>query len=158
MLSGGDVDLDDPDTATRFFTRFYGVLTARGLDHPRSVVVDGVKSDEPVQKSRALFDYPLVAAKMRLIDDDTLPILVPYHRGYRDGIFPEAKHSEEEYDALVDTIYERQKAKKSLGRQFWRKIQSLTVAVRTTELAKLRLSPVYKPEETRVAVRLAGAI
>ena len=141
MISGSDVDFDDPDTAIQFFTRFYGVLTARGLDHPRTVTVDGIKSTEPVQKSRESFNYPLVAKKMRLIDDDTLPVLVPYHRGYHNGIFPQAKRSKGQYDALVEKISERQAEGKSLGRYFWREIQSLTVAVRTQELAKLPVSP-----------------
>ena len=85
MISRSDVDFGLIDTAIQFFTRFYGVLTARGLDHPRTVTVDGIKSTEPVQKSRESFNYPLVAKKMRLIDDDTLPVLVPYHRGYHNG-------------------------------------------------------------------------
>lgn len=142
MLSSGPVDLDDPDTATQFFTRFYGVLTAQGLDRPRSVVVNGLSSREAVQKSRTAFEYPLVARKMRLIDDDTLPVLVPYHQGK----FPQAKLSKEGYDALVQAIDDRQAAGKSLGRALWREVQSLTVAVRTQELANLPISPAYQSD------------
>ncbi len=147
MLSGGDVNFDDPDTATRFFARFYAVLGQIGLDRPRAVTVNGVRSTEPVQKSRAAFDFPLVAQKMRLIDDDTLPVLVPYHRGHGSGAFPTAKHSKEEYEALVDTVTERQAAKKSLGRKLWREVQSLTVAVRASELAKLPVLPAYQADD-----------
>lgn len=148
MIKGGEVNFDDPDLATEFFARFYAALGPKGLDNPKAVVVGGIKSKEPVQDSRKLLDYPLVAQKMRLIDDDTLPVLVPYHRGYREGIFPQAKYSGEEFEDLVEKIYERQAAKKSLGRHLWREVQSLTVAVRTKELAKLWVSPIYKPEET----------
>ncbi len=146
MISGGGVDFDDPDTATRFFTRFYGVLGPKGMDYPRPVTVNGVRSTEPVQDSRKCFDFPLVAQKMRLIADDTLPVLVPYHRGYHEGVFPQVKHSKDQYDALVEKIYDRQAAKKSLGRKLWRDVQSLTVAVRASELAKLPVSPAYQPD------------
>ncbi len=144
MISGGGVNFDDPDTATQFFTRFYGVLGPMGMDHPRPVTVNGVKSTEPVQDSRKCFDFPLVARKVRLIDDDTLPVLVPYHRGYCDGAFPQAKHSKDEYDALIEMISERQSAGKSLGRNLWREVQSMTVAVRASELAKLPVTPAYQ--------------
>ena len=139
MLAEGKVNFNDPEAATRFFTRFYTVLGAKGLDRPRTVHIDGRKDIEPVQKSRTAFDYPLVARKMRLIDDDTLPVLVPYHRGK----FPQAKLSKADYDALVSTIDERQTEKKSLGRALWREVQSLTVAVRTQELANLPVFPAY---------------
>ncbi len=145
MLAEGEVDFNDPEAATEFFTRFYSVLGAKGLDRPRKVVVNGHPSEEPVQKSRAAFDYPLVARKMRLIDDDTSPVLVPYHRGK----FPQARLSKDDYNALVDTIDERQTRKKSLGRALWREVQSLTVAIRTSDLAKLRVSPIYQPEDTQ---------
>ncbi len=156
MISGGGVDFDDPDTATHFFTRFYGVLGPKGMDHPRPVTVNGVKSTEPVQDSRKCFDFPLVAQKMRLIADDTLPVLVPYHRGYCNGVFPQAKHSKEDYNALIETISERQSAGKSFGRKLWRDVQSLTVAVRTSELAKLCVSPAYQPDAPESLYVLKG--
>ena len=79
---------------------------------------------------------------MRLIDDDTSPVLVPYHRGR----FAQAKHSQEEYQALVARIEAQQEAGKGLGRGLWREIQSLTVAVRTQSLAGLPVSPAYDPQ------------
>jgi CRISPR-associated endonuclease/helicase Cas3 len=142
MIKSGDVDFDDPSLATEFFHRFYGTLGEVGLDNPKIVTVDGVKSKEPVQKSRALLDFPLVAQKMRLIDNDTSPVLVPYHRGK----FPDSKHSQEDFDALVARIEARQREGKGLGRGLWREIQSLTVAVRTQTLAELPISPAYNAE------------
>jgi len=139
MIKSGEVDFDDPSLATEFFHRFYGTLGEAGLDNPKVVTVDGVKSKEAVQASRALLDFPLVAQKMRLIDDDTSPVLVPYHRGK----FPGAKHSQDEFEALVARIENRQAEGKGLGRGLWREIQSLTVAVRTQALAKLPIAPVY---------------
>ncbi|MGI4788291.1 MAG: CRISPR-associated helicase Cas3' [Janthinobacterium lividum] len=143
MIKGGEVDFDDPDLATEFFHRFYSTLGDKGLDHPKAVTVDGSKSIETVQEARKHLDFPLVSQKMRLIDSDTSPVLVPYHRGK----FTEARHSKEEYDALVDRIETQQKEGKGLGRGLWREIQSLTVAVRTQSLAGLRVSPVYNSED-----------
>lgn len=142
MIKGGEVDFDDPDLATEFFARFYAALGSRGLDNPKAVIVDGIKSKEPVQDSRKLLDYPLVAQKMRLIDSDTSPVLVPYHRGK----FAQAKHSQDDYDALIARIEAQQAEGKGLGRGLWREIQSLTVAARTQSLAGLPVRPSYDPE------------
>lgn len=142
MIKGGEVNFDDPDLATEFFARFYAALGPKGLDNPKAVTVDGIKSKEPVQDSRKALDYPLVAQKMRLIDDDTSPVLVPYHRGR----FARAKHSQEDYEALVARIEAQQAEGKGLGRGLWREIQSLTVAVRTQSLARLPVRPSYDPE------------
>ncbi len=142
MIKGGEVNFDDPDLATEFFARFYAALGPKGLDNPQAVIVDGIKSKEPVQDSRKALDYPLVAQKMRLIDDDTSPVLVPYHRGR----FARAKHSQEDYEALVARIEAQQGEGKGLGRGLWREIQSLTVAVRTQSLARLSVRPSYDPE------------
>ncbi len=139
MIQGGEVNFDDPELATEFFARFYAVLGAKGLDRPKPVTMDGIKSTEPVQDSRKALNFPLVARKMRLIDDDTSPVLVPYHRGK----FSKAKHSQEEYDALVARIETQQELGKGLGRGLWRELQSLTVAVRTQSLGSLPVSPAY---------------
>ena len=142
MVEGGAVNFDDPALATEFFARFYAALGEVGLDNPKAVTIDGVKSTEAVQVSRSHLDFPLVARKMRLIDNDTSPVLVPYHRGK----FAGAKNSQEEYDALVARIEGQQKEGKGLGRGLWREIQSLTVAVRTQSLAGLPVSPAYDSE------------
>jgi CRISPR-associated endonuclease/helicase Cas3 len=108
MIQSGEVNFDDPQLATEFFARFYAVLGTKGLDRPKTVTVDGSKSTEPVQEARKKLDYPLVAQKMRLIDNDTSPVLVPYHRGK----FAEAKHSQEEYADLVARIENQREKKK----------------------------------------------
>ncbi len=142
MIQGGEINFDDPALATEFFSRFYRTLGDAGLDKPKAVILDGVKSTEAVQVSRKQLDFPLVAQKMRLIDSDTSPVLVPYHRGK----FAKAKHSAEEFNALVARIEAQQQQGKGLGRGLWREIQSLTVAVCTQSLAKLPVSPAYNSE------------
>lgn len=142
MIRSGTVDFDDPGVATEFFSRFYGALGPEGLDHPLPVTIDGSRSTEAVQESRRRLDFPLVARKMRLIADDTSPVLVPYHQGK----FALAKNSKDEYDTLIARIEKRQREGKGLGRGLWNEIQSLTVAVRTQSLASLPVSPAYNPE------------
>ena len=61
MLNAGPVDMDDPQVMAQYFRRLY-----------RDVDTDGRK----VQASRSQFDYPEVARKFRMIDDDTVTAIV----------------------------------------------------------------------------------
>jgi CRISPR-associated endonuclease/helicase Cas3 len=63
MLRKGDVDPDDPVTFERYFARLFG-----------SVSLDS----EGVQALRAGLNYERVAAKFRLIQDDTVSVFVRY--------------------------------------------------------------------------------
>ena len=61
MLNAGSLDLDDPETVSDFFGRLYQF----------------VDSDvERIQPLRESFDYPKVAARFRMIEDETLDAVV----------------------------------------------------------------------------------
>ena len=66
MLSAGPLDLDDPDTAARFFQRIFKVSD---------------NDVQQIQESREAFDYPEVAKKFKMIDEDTSEIIIT---GYGD--------------------------------------------------------------------------
>ncbi len=124
---GAGFDFDTPTVATEYFASLYKSLGESGLDK------------EKVQALRLKHDFPEVARKMRLIKDDTVPVLVPYHQ----GLFPEAAITEENFREMVEDIRRivaAQKAGhskgKTLPRDLWQKIQPLTVAVFTTEIGK----------------------
>lgn len=61
--SNGQLDLNDPATYERYFRRFY-----QGVDLDR----------ERVQQVRKEFDYPEVAKRARLIDDDGVSVVIRY--------------------------------------------------------------------------------
>ena len=82
---GAGFDFDTPTVATEYFASLYKSLGTSGLDK------------EKVQALRLKHDFPEVARKMRLIKDDTVPVLVSYHQGR----FAEAETTEEEFSALV---------------------------------------------------------
>lgn len=61
MLNAGSLDLDDPETVSDFFRRLYQF----------------VDSDVAmIQSRRESFDYPEVAARFRMIEDETLDAVV----------------------------------------------------------------------------------
>ena len=132
IRDGGEgFDFDTPHVATEYFASLYKSLGESGLDK------------EKVQALRRKHDFPEVARKMRLIKDDTVPVLVPYHQGR----FAEAVMTEEDFSGLVDDIRRISAAQKAghskgktLPRDLWQKIQPLTVAVFTTELGKRPVS------------------
>ena len=134
---GVDFDFDTPSVATEYFASLYKSLGTSGLDK------------EKVQALRLKHDFPEVARKMRLIKDDTVPVLVPYHQGR----FAEAAMTEEDFSALVEDIRRIAAAQKvghskgkTLPRDLWQKIQPLTVAVFTTEIGKRPVSELV-PEQ-----------
>ena len=61
MLNAGRLDLDDPDVIAEYFQRLY-----------QDVDTDAGQ----VQEARKSFDYPEVAARLRMIDDDTVGAVI----------------------------------------------------------------------------------
>jgi len=111
-------DFHAPQAVTDYFAAFYQVLGREGLDQ------------EKVQAARADWDFPGVSEKVRLIADDTVPVLVPWHKGK----FPDdAEMEEDDFAELVEAIRERADAGKSPTREQWQKVQPLCVAVFRTE-------------------------
>jgi CRISPR-associated endonuclease/helicase Cas3 len=63
MLDRGKADLFDPSLYREYFRSLF---TARDLD------------TKHVQEARKMFDFPEVAERFRLIEDDTVPVIVRY--------------------------------------------------------------------------------
>lgn len=61
MLRSGPIDMDDPTTAVQYFWRLFPVL---GTDR------------EGIQELRASLNYPEVARRFRMIDDDTVGVVI----------------------------------------------------------------------------------
>ena len=62
MLNTGPLDLDDPDTITTYFRRLFSISD----DDARQI-----------QNVRKELDYPEVASRFRMIEDDTVDVIVP---------------------------------------------------------------------------------
>jgi CRISPR-associated endonuclease/helicase Cas3 len=63
LLGSGNLDPDDPATSRKYFERLFKTI----------------ESDrEGIQKLRAGLDYPEVARRFRMIEDDTESVVVPY--------------------------------------------------------------------------------
>jgi len=111
-------DFDDPDVATAYFAALYGNLGRDALDK------------YGVQVLRAKLNFPEVARQVRLIQDDTFPVLVPCHNKNVPGITRNKKpFNNAEFDQFVDALRERRDAGKSPTRDQWREIQPFTVAL-----------------------------
>ena len=61
MLNAGSLDLDDPETVADFFGQLYQFVDSDGA---------------VIQSRRESFDYPEVAARFRMIEDETLDTVV----------------------------------------------------------------------------------
>ena len=99
---GETVDFDDPAQVTAFFAQFYQTLGRKSLD----------KYD--VQKLRESYDYPEVAHKVRLIEDDTVSVLVMDCPG-----------GEEDARAILVEAERRGR----MTRELWQKAQPLSVSL-----------------------------
>ncbi|MDR3707410.1 MAG: CRISPR-associated helicase Cas3' [Capsulimonadaceae bacterium] len=106
----GDRKLNDADVPTDYFAHLYARLGDAGLDQ------------EGVQELRRRFDFPQVAEKMKLIKDDTVPVLCPYNATA---------------GAILDEIRETHARQRSMNRSLWRRVQPYTVAVRQNEVIRL---------------------
>lgn len=96
-------NLDSPHVATEYFAELYKLRGADALDKKR------------VQEARKDWDFPSVAQKVRLIEEDTLPVLVPYQR--------------DESENLEKEICNRLERGLSMTRELWQRVQPWTVAV-----------------------------
>jgi CRISPR-associated endonuclease/helicase Cas3 len=97
LLARGSVDFDDPTVCERYFARLY----------------QGVNTDgRGIQKDRRERHYPDVARKFRMIDEETVPVLVPYDE------------EREEFDALCAWAQ-----RGPVSRAFWRRAQPLVVSL-----------------------------
>lgn len=101
---GEKLDLDDPDRMTRFFARFYHLLAA-----------DTDKND--VQERRGMFDYPEVARRVRLINEDTVSVLVH-------------QYAPDEAAAILSAA----NAIGGMTRQLWQQAQPLCVSLPRTSV------------------------
>ncbi len=92
------LDLSHPATTERYFRQLYGLT---------STDAKGIQAD------RAALSFPTVADKFRMIDGDTVPVLVRY----------EAEAGE------VEEILSTARALGRMTRGLWRRAQSLTVSL-----------------------------
>ncbi len=115
-----EIDFDDPALVTRYFARLYGDLQGG---------VDRAKDGDSVQQRRAAFDYREVAKDVRLVDEDTVSVLVTRYPG-----------QEAEARAILDAA----EAVGGMTRGLWRRAQPLCVSLPRTgaETGKLGVDPV----------------
>jgi CRISPR-associated endonuclease/helicase Cas3 len=107
-LLNQQVDLDDPATYERYFRRVFAAdhTDARGI-----------------QQLRAEFDFPAVAERLRLIDDDTVGVLVPY-AGAKDEI-------RVQIDAVLNSRH-------GMTRDLWRRVQPFLVSLARREFDRFQ--------------------
>ncbi|HEX5502614.1 MAG TPA: CRISPR-associated helicase Cas3' [Thermomicrobiales bacterium] len=104
--AAGDPNLHDPATFSAYFRRYYASLD---LDR------------EKVEERRRALDYPEVARRYRLIDDDAVSVVVRY-RGKGD--------EREEAGANVDALLAALRAHPERSRSLVRRLQPYIVGVR----------------------------
>lgn len=102
----GAPDLHDPGVYEEYFRQVFA-----------QVDTDARK----VQRSRAALDFPAVAKAVRLIEDDTVGVLVPYDRAIA------------EYDAVLGEA----RGRRRMTAELWRRAQPLLVSLRAREHARL---------------------
>ena len=110
LVGTGAFDPDDPDTARRYFAAGRGP-PCRDLDAARTPPM------------RARLDYPAVARAFRMIDDDTLSVLVPYGDAARRRESAELLHALE--------------GRHGAPRLAWRRLQPSLVSVRSRQAERL---------------------
>lgn len=100
MRSNGEIDPYDPDTFLRYFARFY----------------DGVALDpHGIQQLRAHLEFQDVAERARVIEDDGVPVIVPYYANSD--------------DRRVDRHIARARALPGVTRTLLRELQPFAVTV-----------------------------
>ncbi len=100
VLNMGFTDLDDPAAIRRYFTLLYKMEDT---------------DSRQIQKLRQALDYPATAQKFRLIDDETISVVVPY------GSPAERRQ--------VDRLWEAVEARAGNLRQLLRRLQPYTVSL-----------------------------
>ena len=120
QAEGKEIDFDDPTLITRYFARLYSDLQGG---------VDKAKDGDSVQQRRAAFDYREVAKDMKLVDEDTVSVLVTQYPG-------------KEADARA--ILAAADAIGGMTRSLWRQAQPLCVSLPHTgaETGKLGVDPI----------------
>lgn len=126
---GAHLDLHSPEVAEEYFRKLYAVLQPEAMG-------------KSINEEREKLNYRQVAARMRLIEKDTVAVLVPYHTGH----CPNAALSAGDFDNLVREIQSAAKQKGGVGRVLWQEIQPLTVAVYAAEVPRLGLLPLIDEE------------
>jgi CRISPR-associated endonuclease/helicase Cas3 len=99
-------DLQDPETYESFFRLFYRDLADTG---------------QCIQKRRLCFDYPEVASLYRMIDDDTVPLLI---------------ESEVLRHKKAADVFRSVNVKGFATRADWRALQQFAVSVRAKEVGR----------------------
>lgn len=122
-LAAGDRDPDNPDAVARYFRRLY-----------QDVALDR----EAVQPKRLELDYPEVAQRFRMIDYDSMTVVVLGYPG------PEQNAA---INGMLDELRERPES----GRAILRQVRPFTVAVRRRVAERLIA-------DGRMGVALNGAI
>lgn len=111
-LARPEINLHDPATYLRYFRRYY----------------DKIDPDaKKVQQSRQLLDYPKVAADFRMIDDDTVPVVVTSYHGL---------HGNEQHANMAQETLAQLRAEPWKARLHLRALQPYIVALRTREIAR----------------------
>ncbi len=113
LLGAGALDPDDPEHARRYFEMWLGTLGELGVDSKR------------IQECRRDLDYPEVAQRFRMIDDDTESVVIT---GY--GSEQERRAVQRRVDELA--------AGHGDGRALVRRLQPYIVAVRRREAEGFR--------------------
>ena len=107
MLNAGRNDLDDPDVVAEYFRRLY----------------EDVDTDaKQVQERRQAFDYPEVAKRFKMIDDDTVSAVVTREEAF------EAANNPEEWPQLINAIAALREGNKNT-RQLLRQVQPWSVSL-----------------------------
>jgi len=109
LLKKGSVDLHDPGLYQEYFREYYG--------HPYLDYYE-------IQKAREDFDYPLVAEKFHMIEDDSTSVIVKY------------PDSQPEEDHPVKVLF--QKLQSSPNREYLRALQPYSVNLLNHEFEKAK--------------------
>lgn len=118
MMNEGAVDLNDPSTFARYFRRLYGSLPA---------------DRDGIQASRARHNYETVSEQFKLIDDDSISVLVRYHGA---GVAGEAHHAEIVADLISEIEQAALQGRSSRLRALLIRAQPYLVNVRRTALGR----------------------
>jgi len=107
MLSDGRSDLDDPDVVAEYFRRLY-----------QDVDTDA----KQVQERRRAFDYPEVAKRFQMIDDDTVSAVVTREEAFK------AVNQPEEWPKVLNAVAALREGNKN-ARQLLRQLQPWSVSL-----------------------------
>lgn len=125
LLRDPYLDLSDPQVVTRYLAQ---LMTYVNLDR------------DNVQKDREYMRYATVAGKVRLIKEDTVPVLVPYHK----EVSADAELSPEEFYGLVEKIRAIKKRGRWIGQKIWQLVNPLTVALYRHQISGKLVSPLLE--------------